>query len=249
MTQAAVPADFWYQCQNIHYPVMITRRKTSRRLSIRFDPVSHAIRVSAPLRTSKRQVETSLQQHGAWLEARIAEKLSPVPFLLGNCLPIEGQERQLQHDDRPRHQRPPGAWRLDEHSLIITGDIVHFARRSQDALKDLAAIRARQYIDRYCAMVEKPAGRITMRDTGSRWGSCTAKGDFNLSWRLIFAPAEVFDYVAAHEAAHLIHRDHSAQFWQVVDDICPQQNAAKTWLKHHGSQLFRYGAESLARPE
>lgn len=87
--------------------------------------------------------------------------------------------------------------------------------------------------------------RITVRETRSRWGSCAANGALSFSWRLICAPPAVLTYVAAHEVAHLIERNHSARFWAVVDRLVGDPKAEKDWLKHNAAALFAIGAEPL----
>jgi hypothetical protein len=79
--------------------------------------------------------------------------------------------------------------------------------------------------------------RITLRDTRSRWGSCTADGALMYSWRLILAPPSVLDYVAAHEAAHLVEMNHSARFWALVERLCPDWQAERAWLRREGAAL------------
>ncbi len=81
----------------------------------------------------------------------------------------------------------------------------------------------------------------TLRDTTSRWGSCTTKGELNFSWRLILAPPVVLDYLVAHEMAHLREMNHSARFWAVAHDLCPHVDSAEAWLKRHGTGLHRFG--------
>ena len=83
-------------------------------------------------------------------------------------------------------------------------------------------------------------GKITLRDTRSRWGSCTTRGDLMFSWRLIMAPPEVLDYVAAHEVAHLIEMNHSDAYWAVVARTCPGFAAPRRWLKDNAPALHRY---------
>ncbi|OAB58168.1 hypothetical protein AY599_03315 [Leptolyngbya valderiana BDU 20041] len=87
----------------------------------------------------------------------------------------------------------------------------------------------------------RPLGRITLRDTRSRWGSCSHRGDLNFSWRLVFAPLPVLDYVVAHEVAHLAHLDHSPAFWRLCDALSEEPGWTKAWLKRHGQALLRYG--------
>jgi predicted metal-dependent hydrolase len=93
----------------------------------------------------------------------------------------------------------------------------------------------------YAAAIGQAPTRITVRDTRSRWGSCTAQGALNFSWRLILAPPVVLDYLVAHEMAHLREMNHSARFWSLVGSICPNVDEAERWLKRNGASLHRYG--------
>ncbi|MGR3434759.1 MAG: M48 family metallopeptidase, partial [Shimia sp.] len=79
-----------------------------------------------------------------------------------------------------------------------------------------------------------------LRDTRSRWGSCSAAGGLNYSWRLVMAPPEVLDYVAAHEVAHLAQMNHSPRFWAEVAGLMPGYEAPRGWLRRHGADLHRY---------
>ncbi|MEL6746154.1 MAG: M48 family metallopeptidase, partial [Pseudomonadota bacterium] len=78
---------------------------------------------------------------------------------------------------------------------------------------------------------------ITLRDTTSRWGSCSSSGALNFSWRIILAPPDVLNYLAAHEVAHLREMNHSDRFWAHVKAICPDMDAQKAWLRAHGQKL------------
>ena len=88
----------------------------------------------------------------------------------------------------------------------------------------------------------KPS-RITVRDTASRWGSCSSARSLSFSWRLILAPEFVLDYVVAHEVAHLKEMNHSPRFWAHVRSLVADIEAPQTWLKVHGRELQRYGVK------
>ena len=90
---------------------------------------------------------------------------------------------------------------------------------------------------RHSATLGVKAKSITMRDTTSRWGSCSSSGALNFSWRIIMAPPEVLDYLAAHEVAHLREMNHSDRFWALVAETCPNFEAHKAWLRTHGTGL------------
>ncbi|MEK7245157.1 MAG: M48 family metallopeptidase, partial [Pseudomonadota bacterium] len=81
------------------------------------------------------------------------------------------------------------------------------------------------------------------------WGSCSARGDVSLCWRLVLAPTVVADYVCAHEVAHLKIRGHGARFWRLVAELAEDMDAAHAWLARHGEGLQRYGAAKVSEGE
>ena len=81
----------------------------------------------------------------------------------------------------------------------------------------------------------------SVRDTKTRWGSCSPNGNLSYSWRLIFAPSSVSHYVCCHEVAHLLEMNHSPKFWKVVEGLCPDYKKQRQWLRANSSTLFRYG--------
>ena len=115
------------------------------------------------------------------------------------------------------------------------------ARRVQDFLEAEASRDFAAAVKRHTTALGVPAKRITVRDTKSRWGSCSANGALNFSWRLIMAPPFVLDYLAAHEVAHLRELNHSHRFWKLTHQLCPRTEEAEEWLKTYGSALHRFG--------
>ncbi len=83
-------------------------------------------------------------------------------------------------------------------------------------------------------------GPITVKDTRSRWGSCSAKGHLSFSWRLIMAPPWIIDYLVAHELAHLRELNHSPRFWEVVRSVCPDFKSHRVWLRAAGDRLMSW---------
>jgi predicted metal-dependent hydrolase len=84
--------------------------------------------------------------------------------------------------------------------------------------------------------------RVGVRDPKSRWGSCSSTGALSFSWRLVFAPEAVVDYVVAHEVAHLVEMNHSPRFWRVVASLVADSQTPRAWLKRHRLELMSYGA-------
>ena len=124
--------------------------------------------------------------------------------------------------------------------MASDGDPAHDGLRAGAFLKHLARDRLTAASDRYATQIGCRYTRVTLRDTRSRWGSCTADGGLMYSWRLIMAPPEVLDYVAAHEVAHLAEMNHSPAFWAVVARLMPGYAARRRWLKQHGQSLHAH---------
>jgi predicted metal-dependent hydrolase len=123
----------------------------------------------------------------------------------------------------------------------VKGDPAHLARRVRDHLRQLAARELAQRARACAERIDKKIARITVRDTKSRWGSCSASGALSFSWRLIMAPDSVIDYVVAHEVAHLVEMNHGPRFWRLVRTLVPDAAAPRAWLKRHRARLFSYG--------
>ena len=79
--------------------------------------------------------------------------------------------------------------------------------------------------------------KIKIKEQKRRWGSCSSRGSIYFNWRIIMAPPLVIDYVIVHEVSHLIHRNHSLQFWKQVESILPDYKTRKTWLRDHGVRM------------
>jgi len=125
--------------------------------------------------------------------------------------------------------------------IRVRGDPAHLGRRVRDHLIRLARQELTRRARLCAGRIGKPIARIGVRDTRSRWGSCSSKGTLSFSWRLVLMPEAVIDYVVAHEVAHLVEMNHGPRFWQLVRSLVPDLAAPRAWLKRHRSRLFSYG--------
>jgi predicted metal-dependent hydrolase len=160
-----------------------------------------------------------------------------VAFAEGAIVPVLGVPHRIRRESDPT--APPVA--IVDGEIRVRGEPEHVARRVRDYLVRLArqelARRARHYAER----VGKPVTRVSVRDTKSRWGSCSSTGALSFSWRLVMAPEPVVDYVVAHEVAHLVEMNHGPRFWKLVRTMSPDCTTPRAWLKRHRTELLSYG--------
>jgi hypothetical protein len=115
-----------------------------------------------------------------------------------------------------------------------------------DWLKREARRKIDERVSWYAEQLGVRPRRITIRDTSSRWGSCSSARSLSFSWRLILAPPAVLDYVVAHEVAHLRELNHKPRFWRLVASLGPEVDDSQAWLSEHGALLHRYAPRARA---
>jgi predicted metal-dependent hydrolase len=227
------------------YLVRVRRHRQARRYTLRIHSVTREVVLTMPPRGSVKQAKEFAQKHGAWIASRLRRLPDSAPFTHGAVLPLRGLEHRIDH----RRGARGTVWveiQASERLLCVAGQEPHLPRRVHDYLKrearrDLEAA-SRQAAQSLGVEIE----RVTVRDQSSRWGSCSSSGVLSYSWRLILAPPFVLDYLAAHEVAHLSEMNHSRRFWRLVERICPDMGRAKAWLDAHGTDLHRYGSDTLS---
>lgn len=219
-------------------PVTFVRSNRARRASLRVDVAGRRILLTAPLRMSRATAVGFAESQAGWIAARLKRLPARRPFVDGAEVPLFGEPHLIRH----RGEMRGTVWREDG-EIHVAGHPEHLPRRLRDWL--IAELR-QELVPRVHAKaerVERPVKRITLRDSRSRWGSCGPDGGLSFSWRLVFAPPAVLDYLVAHEVAHLVHLNHSQRFWALARALCDgPMEAPQTWLKANGETLLQYGA-------
>jgi len=102
--------------------------------------------------------------------------------------------------------------------------------------------RARALVEEKIALFNKlykfKIGKISIRNQQTRWGSCSGRGNLNFSYKLVFLPGYVADYIIVHELCHLKELNHSARFWALVAKTIPNYLVIRRELKSHGLKLL-----------
>jgi len=123
--------------------------------------------------------------------------------------------------------------------FIISADIKdQFEDRLKNWYQEMAIEKLIPRVKIYATRLGVEFNKIMISDLQLRWGSCTPKNNINLNYRLIKAPAFVYNYIIVHELTHLLVSNHDPEFWQKVKTCFPKYEEAREWLKIHGDKLF-----------
>ncbi|MDE3060484.1 MAG: M48 family metallopeptidase, partial [Pseudomonadota bacterium] len=216
-------------------PILIRKHRSARRMVIRYHPLKAAIGLTLPRYASVRQGLRFVDEKRGWIEKQLHEKSGRIPFAGGQTIPVLGKTYTL------KHVGGRGVVTAQGDEILVAGAEDFMARRVREWLKKQAEKEIRTLAAHKSALVGVRVRKISLRDTHSRWGSCSHDGNLSFSWRLVFAPYEVLEYLVSHEVAHLKEHNHSAAFWAVVEELFPEYRKAERWLKAHGRGLYQYG--------
>ena len=226
--------------------VVVRISPRARRVSLRLDPARDCVVLVRPKRVSQAAVMAFVATKAAWI-ARHLKTLPPrVGFCDGAVIPYRG----VDHVIRLRPDARGGVWR-EGTAIMVAGRAEHAPRRIKDWLKQEARRVLLPVAEAMAAQVDASITRLSVRDTRSRWGSCSRDGRLSFSWRLILTPETVLTYVAAHEVAHLKHLNHGRAYWRLLTSLMQAYAAqigeeidvasARQWLRRSGAALHRYG--------
>jgi len=214
--------------------VMLNPR--ARRMIVKVNPATGEISVTAPSRRGLAHALDFARGEKDWIAGQLAKAPGPVALVPGAVIPFCGKP----HEIRSRHARGPAPVWQEDGIIWVSGHAAHAPRRVLDFLKSEARKACEALVLKHADKLGVKPSRITVRDTASRWGSCSSARSLSFSWRLILAPDFVLDYVVAHEVAHLKEMNHSPRFWAHVKCLVADKNTAQTWLRVNGRELQRY---------
>ncbi|TAE33865.1 MAG: DUF45 domain-containing protein [Alphaproteobacteria bacterium] len=221
---------------NRNIPITYQARSNVRSITARYHAHKQCFSLVIPRTISRKKIEDFLRTHHDVLCSHLKTLPAKIPLQHGQHIPIFGQEHLIvahpSHDDHPTFCVPSTLKQCPN----MTKKLLEGMLRERLELSIALAMQNPEF-----AHLHDMRPKVRLRDPHSRWASCASDGGMMFSWRLVFAPLYVVHYVAMHETAHLIHRNHSPAFWQLTRNLCRDTDRATLWLKQHGQELFRYG--------
>lgn len=222
-------------------------RRSSRRgtLSISVYP-DNTVVVAAPERISDDEIMRFVEKKADWVHKRMSinvekqKEIVPRRFVTGEKLLYLGKEHSLIVEEailagvvlegdnisvRIRPGTPPE----------LRGQMIK--RQLSLWYVHLSLAKIRERVRHYVTVIGVRPRTVKIKSLRSRWGSCSCRGGVNFAWNIIMADEKILDYLVVHELCHLVHHDHSAEYWQLVARFIPNYRERRKWLKENGRRL------------
>ena len=216
--------------------IFLRRNSNARRITLRISALDGKITVTGPNNVDYKELKSFAESKKTWLKSKRKSFEPPILVSEGIKIPIEGVSTKISFGDFKKPKKVGSFLFVCKQKPVST--------QIKKYLKDICRIQLDFMVKGFAERLGSNVHKITLRDTRSRWGSCSNDANLMFSWRLIMAPENILAYVAAHEVAHLKHMNHSKDFWETVEYLFGPYKNERTWLKQNGSSLHRYKFES-----
>lgn len=231
---------FSYNNKTIPFEVIYRKRKT---IGITVEPPDRVTVFVSP-RLKPDTIIDRVASKGNWIVNKL-EEFKDVPavpvkkeFSNGELFMYLGKEYPLQLAISPELSKPVIELEVDKLQIISPILEEEFLRAHLEKwYRKRAGEEFNKRVAFYQPIINCQPQKITIKAQKKRWGSCSSKGNLNFNWRVIMAPEMVVDYLVVHEMCHLVHLNHSRDFWHLVATIIPDYKERRNWLKKNGYKL------------
>ncbi|MFO0692912.1 MAG: SprT family zinc-dependent metalloprotease [Polyangiales bacterium] len=223
----------------------LSRSSRQKTLSIRVEPDGR-VEVVAPAGVPEDRIEAVVRKKAGWILERQREvedllpRPSPREFVSGETYLYLGRQYLL----RVKAGSEPSVKLLGKHLEVTVPRGTPAGSRPEVVREQLVGWYRAHAEDRLPERVGVWASKlgvaprsVLVREPDKRWGSCDAKGNVRLNWRIVQAPMRLVDYVVAHELVHLVHADHGRAFWQALGRVMPDYEGRRDMLRRRGVEM------------
>ena len=222
------------------------RRSARRKKTVQITVDGGGVQVAAPMTTPDSELRTIVRKRAPWILSHASQstlEAAPKRFVSGETLPYLGHNVRILVETsnvgcpnvRFDHWRfriaVPKALQDEERYQSIRRAVTRWYRAR-------AAERLEAIVERWWRRLgHGEMSRVLIRDQRQRWGSCAPDGTLRFNWRTVMLKSALIEYVVVHELAHLTHRNHSKDFWDLVSEAMPDAQQRRLRLREEGRTL------------
>lgn len=231
-----------------HHEYKLIIEKTNRKtISIQVSAL-YTLKIKLPLQIADNEMKTILFKKSMWIEEKNQAILKSEAIQINqkakfnSLILFKGELIKISfHYDNTK----PTIF-LEQNNLYVN------IKNEQEIASEIKAWyikEALSYLSNrsisWCKKMNLRINRLTIKEQKTRWGSCSSKKNINYNWRIIMAPLSVIDYLIIHELSHLVHLNHSTDFWNHVASYCPNYKEERNWLKINSYILSKLFSEEI----
>lgn len=220
------------------YEIVRSKRKT---MALVIDRQGNLV-VRAPLRMPEQKIRDFVWEKRAWIEKKqkavqaAQEKNPPVKIEDGGRIPFLGEDFLIRKEPVEEVELHRSNNRLaQENQILLPAD--YGEQELRDWLKGQALDFLTARTCYYAKRMGLTSGTVKISNAKTLWGSCNGKNNIRFSWRLIFCPLSVLDYVVVHELSHIPYKNHGPKFWATVESVLPDYKERRAWLKKNNQLM------------
>ncbi|MDP7280915.1 MAG: SprT family zinc-dependent metalloprotease [Candidatus Poribacteria bacterium] len=218
-------------------------KRTSRKKTASRKIEQGVVQVIVPQNLPQKEIDDLLKQKSDWIRQKVIIQQSvpaskPKEFVSGESFTYLGRNYRLKV--LPGQVEPV---KLKHGYLHVTvppdqkSDHRLIRQRLRDWYLHRAIDKLEQKSIKYSEQMGVQPTQIKVKEYKSRWGSCNSRGEISYNWKIIMTPHRIVDYLVVHELSHLIHHNHSKQYWNQVRSIVPDYQDRRDWLKTNAGSL------------
>ena len=195
------------------------------------------VEVRAPFKIEQKEIDSFVLQKMGWIKKKLSlqksiKKLIRKKFKNEENFQFLGKDLKLKitiNENKKSY--------IDDKFiyLVLNNNKENFKEKIKEKLETLFRETAKDVFKNKtlneAKKIKVTPKKIIVRSYKRRWGSCSHKKDISYNWKLIMAPEKIIRYVVIHELCHLVHFNHSRDFWKSVEKIIPDYKSSKEWLK------------------
>ncbi len=212
-------------------PIQIIKKKKINKITIKPDPLKGQIVVSTPKYSTYNFAMSFVKKNINWIHDVFYEHKKQNSINDLKAITLAGKEYSIHYQES------------DQNKIKIIDNIIDIRVQETEKgqamffnkIKKLAKEEITKVVNEFCQELGVSYNRISVKDTNSRWGSCSKAKNLNFSWRIILAPEFAFRSVCAHEVCHLVHMNHSKEFWQCLEQLCPNYKEGHKFMQENSN--------------
>lgn len=229
--------SYEYGTELIEFEVEFRERKT---LAIEIEP-PRQIKVIAPKGKAEDEILETVKSKSRWIVQKLFEikeieyRNSTKQYINGESFLYLGRNYSLQIVlDKECISSEAKLYRSRFYVTSSTKDEDTIKLALESWYKHKAKQKINERIQYYQGYFDDKPNRVVIKNQEKRWGSCTKNNDLLFNWKCVMAPSPVLDYIVVHEMCHMVHKNHSTEFWQLVKRVLPDYQNRKNWLRDNG---------------